>query len=97
MVLIGILTAGTEMLRRRTAAEFPDRVTSLSPAGLAQTMAAQTRESIARRVQGRAERQQGEAAVSRLDAFERLGRLRESGVLSADEFEREKARLVGDA
>ena len=95
LVLIAALALGTEMLRRRTAAEFPERVTATSAAGMAQTMADQTRESIARRVRARAERQEGEATASRLEALERLGRLRESGVLSAEEFEREKARLVG--
>ena len=32
----------------------------------------------------------------RVAQLERLGRLRETGVLSPDEFEREKARLLGE-
>ena len=95
LILIVLLILGTEMLRRRTEAEFPDRVSTFSAAGMAQTMAAQTRESIARRTRARAEQQEGEAAAARLDALERIGRLRESGVLSEQEAEAEKARLLG--
>ncbi len=95
LILIALIVGGVEVLRRRTMAEFPDRVTSMSAAGMAQSMATQTRESISRRVSARSERQQGEAAASRLEGLERLGRLRESGVLSEQEFESEKARLTG--
>jgi hypothetical protein len=94
LLLIALLVLGTEILRRRTIAEFPDRVGSLSAAGLAQSIADQTRESIARRVRARAERQEGEAAVTRLDALERIARLRESGSLTEQEAEAEKARLL---
>jgi hypothetical protein len=58
-------------------------------------MAQQTRDSISSRVQARSDRQQAEAAGSRLEALERLARLRESGALTDEEFEAEKARLVG--
>ena len=95
LILIALLILGTEMLRRGTEAEFPDRVSTFSAAGMAQTMAAQTRESIARRTHARAEQQEGEAAAARLDALERIGRLRESGILSEREAEAEKARLLG--
>jgi hypothetical protein len=95
LLLIALILGGVEILRRRTIAEFPDRVTSRSAAGLAQSMATRSRDSISRRVSVRAERQESEAAVSRLEALERLGRLRESGVLSEDEFEAEKTRLTG--
>jgi hypothetical protein len=97
LILIGALVLGTEMLRRRTREEFPDRVTTASPAGMAQTMAQQTRDSISSRVRARSERQQAEAAGSRLEALERLARLRDSGALTEAEFEAEKARLVGAA
>lgn len=36
-------------------------------------------------------------AEPRLDALERLGRLRDQGVLTDDEFAREKARVLGEA
>jgi len=82
------------VLRRRTEQEFPDRVTTLSAAGMAQTMAEQTRDSISRRVRARTERREGEAATSRVEALERIGRLRDSGVLTEDEFRAEKSRLL---
>ena len=85
------------MLRRRTEQEFPDRVTTLSAAGMAQTMAEQTRDSIGRRVRARTERRESEAASSRVEALERIGRLRESGVLSEEEFKAEKERLLGSS
>jgi len=34
------------------------------------------------------------ASDTRIEALERLGRLRESGVLDADEFSREKQRIL---
>jgi hypothetical protein len=97
LILVALLILGTEILRRRTIAEFPDRVGTFSAAGMAQTMASQTRESIARRTSTRTDRQESEVAISRIDALERIGRLRESGVLSDAEFEAEKARLLGPA
>jgi len=97
LILIGLLVLGTEVLRRRTEQEFPDRVTTLSAAGMAQTMAEQTRDSIGRRVRARTERRESEAASSRVEALERIGRLRESGVLSEEEFKAEKERLLGSS
>ena len=95
LILIGLLALGTEMLRRQTEVEFPDRVTTFSAAGMAQTMAGQTRDSITRRVRARTESRESEAASSRVDALERIGRLRDSGVLSEEEFQAEKGRLLG--
>jgi hypothetical protein len=97
LILIGLLVLGTEMLRRQTEAEFPDRVTTHSAAGMAQTMAGQTRDSIARRVRSRGGRKDAEAATSRVDALERLGNLRDSGVLTEEQFETEKSRLLGSS
>jgi len=97
LILIGLLVLGTEMLRRRTELEFPDRVMTHSPAGMAQAMADQTRDSISRRVRARTDRRESEAASSRVEALERIGRLRDSGVLSEDEFKAEKARVLGYA
>lgn len=95
LLLIVLLVLGTEMLRRRTIAEFPERVTTFSAAGMAQTMASQTRESVARLTRARTERSEGEATSARLEALERIGRLRESGLLTEAEAEAEKARLLG--
>jgi uncharacterized membrane protein len=95
LILIGLLVFGTEVLRRMTIAEFPDRVTRFSAAGLAQTIAGQTRDSIARRSQARIDLQQSEASTARLAGLERIAQLRESGVLSEQEAASEKARLLG--
>jgi hypothetical protein len=97
LILIGLLVFGTEVLRRRTELEFPDRVMTHSAAGMAQTMAEQTRDSIGRRVRARTERRESEAASSRVEALERIGRLRDSGVLSEEEFKAEKGRLLGSS
>jgi hypothetical protein len=93
LALVGLLALGLEALRRQTAREFPD---------------ASREESLAR-VRGRvvdigrwmrpatngsSAHGNGAVAVERLDQLERLGRLREAGVLDASEFEREKAALV---
>jgi hypothetical protein len=37
------------------------------------------------------------AANARLDGLERLGRLRETGGLDADEYQHEKTRLLAEA
>jgi hypothetical protein len=95
LILIALLALGTEMLRRRTEMEFPDRVMTHSAAGMAQAMAEQTRDSIGRRVRARTERRESEAVSSRVEALERIGRLRDSGVLSEEEFQAEKGRLLG--
>jgi hypothetical protein len=70
-----------EVLRRQVAREYPDP----PPADLG----GQLRRGI-RRLRGRSEEDE------RLAALERLGRLRESGVLSDEEFAARKAALVGD-
>jgi len=97
LILIGLLVLGTEMLRRQTEVEFPDRVTTFSAAGMAQTMAGQTRDSIARRVRSRGDQKDADTATSRVDALERLGNLRDSGVLTEEQFETEKSRLLGSS
>lgn len=93
LVLVALVLLGTEMLRRRTIAEFPDRTTTFSAAGLAGTLAAQSRDAIGRRVRVPSRREQA-ATESKLDALERLGRLRESGVLTDEEFAAEKTGLL---
>jgi hypothetical protein len=51
------------------------------------------RDRIARR-RAPADAHEVAAADSRLEALERLGRLRDSGVLDAEEFSREKERIL---
>jgi len=80
LILIALLVFGVEILRRRTATEFPHATREDSAAHLRERFS-----NI-----GRSERRRQQ---DRLADLERLGRLRETGVLSQEEFEREKAAL----
>jgi hypothetical protein len=89
LLMIGLLIAGVEVLRRQTALEHPD---------------ASREESIARmreRFSGAAARVRGRGGApgeeDRLDQLERLGKLKDAGVLDASDFEREKRRILGEA
>jgi len=93
LLLIGFAVLGVEMLRRQVIGEFPDRVTTGSPAGIAQGIATRMREA--------RERRQAPAAAgggdSRVADLERLAGLRDSGLLSDEELAAEKARILGGA
>ncbi len=89
LALIGLLALGVEALRRQTAREFPDAQRSDSFKG-ARAWGARLRA----RVRGEGERTPAPAADPTLEQLEQLGRLRETGVLDASEFERQKARLL---
>jgi Short C-terminal domain len=84
LALIGLLALGLEALRRQTAREYPDA----------------RREDSFRRVRGWVRglgaRIRGREDDSRLEQLERLGRLRDSGVLDAAEYEQEKGRLLAE-
>jgi Short C-terminal domain len=88
LVLIVLSAIGIEVLRRQVIAEFPDRVTTWSAQGVAQGMASRMREGRERRVA------RPEPAEDRGEALERLARLRDTGVLTPEEFEAEKRRLL---
>ena len=95
IVLIVLLALGTEFLRRQIVREFPDRVTTGSSEGIAQGIAARMREARERRVAGggtteAAARPRGRPGLE----LERLAKLRDSGVLSDDEFAAEKQRIL---
>ena len=86
LVLIGLLALGVEALRRQTAREYPDA----------------TREDSFRRIREwrrrRARRPAAPApADTRMEQLERLGRLRDDGLLDAAEFQREKTKLLAEA
>jgi hypothetical protein len=90
LVLIALLVFGVEMLRRQTAREFPD--------ASREAAAARRREAWAR-WRGSRRGAQGRRPFDaepddRLRELEQLGRLREAGVLDAQEFEREKRRIL---
>ncbi|MDX6583222.1 MAG: hypothetical protein QOI10_2406 [Solirubrobacterales bacterium] len=96
IILIVLLAIGTECLRRQIAREFPDRVTAGSSEGVAQSIAARMREARERRVAGRQAPDAPATAVgdSRAAELERLAKLRDSGVLTDEEFAAEKQRVL---
>jgi hypothetical protein len=92
ILLIVLVLIGTEFLRRRIIAEFPDRVTTGSAEGVAHSIAARMRES--RERIGRTDTAPQDSGQARLDELERLAKLRDSGVLSDEEFAAEKQRVL---
>ncbi len=97
-MLIVLLAAGTEFLRRQVAREFPDRVTTGSPHGIAATIAGRMREGRERVVGARgAGEPAAPAGDTRVAELERLAKLRDADVLSAEEFAAEKQRILSDA
>jgi len=98
LLLIVLVLLGTEMLRRRVIAEFPERVTTGSSAGIAAGLAQRMREAREQRVTASAPASTGEAAApagdARIAELERLAKLRESGVLSEQELAAEKQRIL---
>jgi hypothetical protein len=106
MLLFAILLfLGVEILRRQVRREHPEA--SFGELGHAMSdrwgrmrgsVSARGRAVTARISphHGEPETPQAAGEVSRLDQLERLGQLRESGVLDDAEFEREKAALLGE-
>jgi hypothetical protein len=95
LILIGLLALGVHALRRQTEGEFPDASREESMARMRERAA-----GVGRWVRSPAAAHgngNGNGAVTseRLEQLERLGRLRDSGVLDGPEFEREKAALLG--
>jgi hypothetical protein len=84
LILIGLLAAGVEALRRQTMREFPDADYQ------------QSNERFRKWVSGLGRRARGGAtpADPRLDELERLGRMRDDGLLDASEYATEKARIL---
>ncbi len=95
LILVGLAALGTEMLRRQVIREFPDRVISSSPAGVAHALSEHIRATREARVAG------AQPAVASGDArvadIERLAGLRDSGALTEEEFGAEKARILASA
>ena len=94
LVLIALLALGFEVLRRQMIREFPEHVTTASAEGIAQRMAVRMREARERRVASRGSAVAPPPAEQRMAQLERLGQLRESGVLSPEEFAAEKRRIL---
>jgi len=85
LVLILLLALGVEVLRRQTAREYPDA----------------SREESLRRMRawfsGLRPRRAASGNGGRLAQLEQLGKLRDSGVIDATEFDREKAKILAEA
>ena len=80
-----LLFVGVEILRRQTAREFPDA----PPPNLGASLRGGVQRLRWKETEHEVEQ------VDRFDALERLGRLREQGVLTEEEYTAEKAQLVG--
>jgi hypothetical protein len=93
LVLIVLFVAGFEALRRQAMRDFPDE----TPERAAARWKARY-EGLRGRMRGRREApggaQQGNPADARIEALERLARLRDAGVLDGEEFRREKERIL---
>lgn len=95
LVLIALTVLGVEVLRRQVIREFPDRVTTGSTEGLARAIAERMRDVRERRAAARGPAVAAQPpAERRVAQLERLGQLRDSGVLSAEEFAAEKRRIL---
>ncbi len=96
LVLIALFIAGFEALRHQAMRDFPEE----TPERAMEEWRARwerVRDWVSdrrRRRKAPAEAQEAVASDARLEALERLGRLRESGVLDSDEFNREKERIL---
>jgi hypothetical protein len=98
LIIVILLALGIEMLRRQVIREFPERVTTYSAEGAAQAIAARMREArearLARRTAPAAVAEPASPEERRIEQLERLARLREAGVLSDEEFDREKHAIL---
>jgi hypothetical protein len=74
--------------------EFPNQVTTGSAEGVAQRIAERMRDARERRAASRGAVGAQPAGDQRVAELERLGQLRDSGVLSTDEFDAEKKRIL---
>ena len=92
LFLVVLLGIGFELLRRQTAREFPDANIEDATEGIREWFAGVLANLSARRHSHSAQAAGGSSA--RLNELEHLGKLKDSGVLSAAEFKREKAKLL---
>jgi hypothetical protein len=102
LVLVVLIAAGFEGLRRRTAREFPDANRHDAEQRMREHLAGAVA-SVRRRMDRDGT---GDTAVTtvgngasedalRLNQLEQLGRLRDAGTVDSEEFSREKARILG--
>jgi hypothetical protein len=93
LVLIALFIAGFEALRHQATREFPEETLERA-AERWKARYGEVRERVRRRREAPEAAQEAIASDARLEALERLGRLRESGVLEPEEFQREKDRIL---
>jgi len=92
LVFLAVFAGGAEALRRLTLEENPDP--DALPDGERPRMRERAAGALARRSQPGGET--GSVPADRIARLERLVALRDGGALSAEEFEAEKAKLLGD-
>jgi len=94
LALALLLVLGTEALRRQTAREFPDA--TLEGEGLRGSWARARQSTSQRAASMRGRRSEAPTAVvTPEERLERLASLRDRGVLSDEEFERQKTEILG--
>jgi hypothetical protein len=93
LILIALVVAGFEALRHQAMRDFPDETWERA-AERWKARYGSVRARMRRRREAPEEAQEAVASDLRLEALERLGRLRESGVLDPEEFRREKERIL---
>jgi hypothetical protein len=98
LLMIALLVAGLEALRRQTAREHPE-ADARETLGRARERLAHMGAWVKEVGEGAGERMRdrtaGGAGGRKLDELERLAKLRDAGVLDAAEFQREKQRVLG--
>ena len=102
LVLVVLIAAGFEGLRRRTAREFPDADRHAAEQRMRERVAGAVASARRRMDRGGAPDTAvttvGNGAsedAARLNQLEQLGRLRDAGTVDSEEFSREKARILG--
>jgi len=93
LVLIALFAVGFEALRQQAMRDFPDETPEKAIERWKGRYEA-VRRRMRRRKEAPEKAQEAIAIDVRLEALERLGRLRESGVLDGEEFGREKERIL---
>jgi hypothetical protein len=93
LVLIVLFVAGFEALRHQAMRDFPEETAERAAARWRERYQG-LRERMRRRREAPEKAQEAIASDVRLEALERLARLRETGVLDGEEFNREKERIL---
>jgi hypothetical protein len=93
LVLIALFVVGFEALRRQATRDFPDETAEKALARWKERIES-ARQRLRRRREAPEKAQEAVATDVRLEALERLARLRDSGVLDGEEFSREKERIL---